>query len=148
MQSEFAASAIAWGFSTFSKSKCVVKTFSSAHSESLLERNGNISELEVYECTSNDCIIISQGFPFEIGLEFSPSHSYAGGLEDFIASFDEHKELLKIELQIQLNDSEVLPRETADVQKHLNTQQEGCHAECTTFQRKLSGFYIGIDIPL
>lgn len=150
MQSEFTASAVAWGFSTFSKNKCVVKVF---HTSSPPSASGNESSAEpapdnsLLECSPNEPIIVSQGTSFEIGLELSPSSTFTdtNSFEEFVASFEKHKELLKFNLQMQLRGGghNFLPRETADVQKCRGGHHHSNPLDSVIFRRRPGGFYIG-----
>jgi hypothetical protein len=145
MQSEFTASAIAWSFSTFSKNKCLVKAFSSINNSDhiIAEHIESSSGKHLHACSSSEPLIVSQGTPLEIGLEFSPSPSFNESLDDFIESFEKHKELLKFDLQMKLGDRNYLPRETADIQKHINVQQHSNLLDCIIFRRNPGGFFIG-----
>ena len=159
MQSEFTASAVAWGFSTFSKNKCVVKALHSTLSSSpsscdiVSDTVEEVSDSDnlLHTCSPNESLIISQGSPFEIGLEFSPlpSSTDTGTLEEFVESFEKHKELLKIDIQMKLlgGGRNFLPRETADVQK-CERGAKHCHSlDSIIFRPRAGGFYIGNPTP-
>lgn len=139
MQSEFTASAVAWGFSTFSKNKCSVKAITSP----------NVTAETVYRIEkekkddADEQIIISRGTLFEIGLEFSPNSSFVGSLDEFIASFEKHKQLLNFNLQVQLGCGQAVHRETSDIQKRANQHGDPDKMNCTVFCQRPNGFYIG-----
>jgi len=148
MQNEFTASAIAWGFSTYSTSKCSVKAFTSLCSDRDNDKQKYCESQDghqsMYECSTEETLIVSQGNSFEIGLEFSPQPSYTGSIDEFISSFEKHKDLLSFDLQIQLGGGSVLRRETSDIQKRkYESNREYRDIDCTKFVKKTGGFYIG-----
>jgi hypothetical protein len=156
MQNEITANAIAWGFSTFSKTKCLVKPFSSLQNRCDSSARGGVSGGSVcegagaqcgnyiHECSLDDTLIVSQGISFEIGLEFSPLPSFADSIDDFINSFEKQKDLLKFTLEIQeLDGRNISRRETAHVQKSIKGVDNNIIMDCTKFERKLESFYIG-----